>query len=295
MNKVFVGMVVAVCVLGMILLMLNERVARKPEAPAPAAENAIEMAEASQPAQVSGGIGRQPDEEKIESLERAQAEAALAPPVPAREEQARPAPVKEPEKSVAEAPSRLDPVPQPAPFPPRELPTPVSRQPMENPPVEVPPAAPETPAPQPPQSRPVPLQPAQAAPQHQAQTRPVQTQPAPARPQAPKTAQAPANRTITNFVLFARDKGATVRFSGNSPINYKSMLLENPDRVVLDFAGNWDFPKNLAFPKNELVENVRVGKVEDRTRVVIDLKEKPRVFRLVPGKNGDSIDVRLDK
>ena len=48
-------------------------------------------------------------------------------------------------------------------------------------------------------------------------------------------------------------------------------------------------------PANPLVSNVRVGKMSDKTRVVIDLKEKPRATRLVLAKDGNTLDVRVDQ
>ncbi|WP_308622083.1 AMIN domain-containing protein, partial [uncultured Desulfovibrio sp.] len=127
-----------------------------------------------------------------------------------------------------------------------------------------------------------------------------QRQPAPARAAAPakKPAErekaATGRRAITRFVVFARETGATVRLTGNGPLRYKSMNLDNPDRVVLDLEGDWEV-KAPAVPKNPLVTAVRVGDMGGRTRVVIDLRAKPRSARVIPAKNGDGVDVRVDQ
>ena len=98
------------------------------------------------------------------------------------------------------------------------------------------------------------------------------------RPKSPgrKKAAAPRERNISRFVVFARDKGATVRLEGNAPLRYKSMNLTNPDRVVVDLDGQWQI-KAPGVPKNPLVSNVRIGKMADKTRVVIDSRQNPKI------------------
>lgn len=106
--------------------------------------------------------------------------------------------------------------------------------------------------------------------------------------------KATGSRAITRFVVFARDTGATVRLTGNGPLRYKSMNLDNPDRMVLDLEGDWEV-KAPAIPKNPLVTAVRVGDMDGRTRIVIDLKGKPRTARIIPAKTGDGVDIRVDQ
>ena len=62
-------------------------------------------------------------------------------------------------------------------------------------------------------------------------------------------------RSISRFVVFARDKGATVRLEGNAPLRYKSMNLTNPDRVVVDLVDSGRSRLGRC-PKNPLVSNV---------------------------------------
>lgn len=92
-------------------------------------------------------------------------------------------------------------------------------------------------------------------------------------------------QSISRFVVFARDKGATVRLVGSGPLKYKTMTLTNPERVVVDLEGQWQI-KAPGVPKNALVSNVRIGKMADKTRVVIDLNEKPTRARFVLSKDG---------
>lgn len=72
------------------------------------------------------------------------------------------------------------------------------------------------------------------------------------------------------------------------------MTLTNPERVVVDLEGQWQI-KAPGVPKNALVSNVRIGKMADKTRVVIDLNEKPTRARFVLSKDGATLDVRLDQ
>lgn len=103
-----------------------------------------------------------------------------------------------------------------------------------------------------------------------------------------------ATPSLTRFVVFARDTGATVRMTGNQPIRYSYMSLENPPRVVVDLEGVWQMAVP-GVPGNPMVSKVRVGNPEGKTRVVIDLKAKPRKLRMVHAADRKTLDVRLDK
>lgn len=271
MNKVILGLILAVCVLGMALVMLNERLGRENDS-SPRMQAANEQMQPetprgspsyTAPAQTdilpadkeeSAPPLRNPSLEAAMRMERDMAEEALAPPAPAQ-------PV--PEAQVAEPPASE---------------------------VAPPPAAPEPePAAQPkPEARPEP----KPAPKPAPAPRPQAEAP---KKETEKPAAAKSGNVINRFVIYSREKGATVRIGGNGAIAYKSMTLENPDRVVLDLDGHWQFPPNPGVPKNDLVNNVRIGQMGDKTRVVIDLKEKPRSTRVIPAKKGDSLDVRVDK
>lgn len=285
MNKVILSLILAVCVLGMALIMLNERLGHKSEpAPAPAAES-------SAPAVSDDGAGvpplpREPDQNALSSP-------AVPNPEQAREESALP-PLPEEAKEGQDLPGAARDVPQ--------------ALPQEN-------ATSEPQA----EAGPRPLSPAALTPEKtptntsvtsqkkaDAASRPERNTLEKSRTENPKT-EKPANhaapsvakatsgeQSISRFVVFARDKGATVRLVGSGPLKYKTMTLTNPERVVVDLEGQWQI-KAPGVPKNALVSNVRIGKMADKTRVVIDLNEKPTRARFVLSKDGATLDVRLDQ
>ena len=110
---------------------------------------------------------------------------------------------------------------------------------------------------------------------------------------AEKPAPAAKARTVTRFVVFARETGATVRIEGSSPIEYKYLPLDNPPRVAVDLMGEWTV-KAPGVPKNPAVTNVRLGKLDGRTRVVIDLTG-PGKIRHILSKDRKRLDVRIDR
>lgn len=262
MNKVFLGLILAVCVLGMALVMLNERLGRKQESrPAqPVAEQT-----ATPPGRSSAEI-----EAAARALEIAEA-AQIKDPVqetPATPEAFSPLP-----KAVPDAPDMPEVSPQVRQEEPvREASPPPVRQAVPEPvKVEVPKVTPPKPE-------------------------PAKAEPARVEPQRAESHKAPSgSREANRFVIYARDKGATVRLGAKGKMEYSSMTLENPDRVVVDLPGDWKFPPNPGVPKNDLVSAVRVGRNGDKTRVVIDLKIKPRKVNVVPFKSGDGVDVRVDR
>lgn len=97
---------------------------------------------------------------------------------------------------------------------------------------------------------------------------------------------------VTNFVVFVRDNGATVRFDGNNDLRYKTMQMHNPERVLIEFEGKWNI-EVPQIPKNEMVSQIRIAHQTKKTRVVLDLKANPRSCRFVQ-KRKENLDVRLD-
>lgn len=265
MNKVILSLLLAVCILGMALIMLNERLGRKSEpAPTPSAE-------ISQPAAPNNGADRPPlPEDGNRNGFAAPPEAARyepkLPPLP-RDDAATSMPAVDPASERVQTPlaSPAAPAPQTAE--------------REHPGTSTPPLTAERSATS---AKAESGTPARA--ETQKDERPIQ----------PEKAAAPRERSVNRFVVFARDKGATVRLTGNAPLRYKSMNLSNPERVVVDLEGQWQI-RAPGVPANHLVSNVRVGKMGDKTRVVIDLKEKPRATRLVLAKDGNTLDVRVDQ
>lgn len=283
MNKVILGLILAVCVLGLALVMLNERLGRNSETQpvpvitehrrpvTPTLEDVRPFNSEAEKPSLPSRPERTPEEilSAARELEEKEAEAALAAPVREIPEQMPPA------ESVKPAP-RQDAAQKPGPE--GQKPETRKPEPLPEPKQEQAPSAPKPAVQTPPKPESPTVQP-----------------PQPRQAEQPKPAKTDGKKTITRFVVFSREKGATIRVTGNGPLNYKSMILENPDRFVIDLDGDWQFPSNTGVPKNEFVNSLRVGKMGDKTRVVIDLKEKPRVSRVLPGKNGDSVDVRLDK
>ena len=98
-------------------------------------------------------------------------------------------------------------------------------------------------------------------------------------------------KNITNIVVYATQEGATLRFGGDRPLVYKSMLLRNPDRLVIDFEGQWNV--NIpGVPQNKLVKALRVGRQADATRMVVDLHREPVSYRLIK-LSPQRLEVRL--
>lgn len=287
MNKIILSLLLAVCVLGMALIMLNERLGRKSEPyPAPQASmNTPAVPDNNAGLPPLPGHARENELAPPASVPEQAAQPPDLPPLPQDPSQKVPRPSLEQEKVEAAAP----PVP------------------AAEPRVESAPAHAETIKPQP-GNKPSADQPEKVTTQKEsagkaaagketvkeAANKPAQTGPA-AKPVPEKTApQGQAARNITRFVVFARESGATVRLVGSSPISYKTMSLNNPERVVVDLDGQWQI-KAPGVPNNPLVSNVRVGKLRDRTRVVIDLKAKPGRTRFVLSKDRDTLDVRVDQ
>lgn len=272
MNKVILGLILAVCLLGMALVMLNERLGRQTESPIAQNSNIIEnkipadLDFPDRPIDVNPPLAPAAEAPvsplpspanalNASRVEEAEAEAALAPP-PAptlREVPKAPAP-------IAQAPKSAPPISKPVP--------PLPKAPVEE----------------------------KAQPEKTVATeKPASEKVTPAIKYTPASDDKNKEKTVNRFVIFSREKGATIRIGAASRIHYNSMTLDNPDRIVVDMDGQWQFPPSPGVPKNEMVSNVRIGKNGDKTRVVIDLKEKARVVRIVPSKNGDSMDIRVDK
>lgn len=276
MNKTIFFLILAVCILGMALILLNQRLGRDPESrpAARAGQNIVAEAPAADPAPVFREDAAGPDT-GADSAAGAPAAPSLADDgqrnAPAMPDTEAPRPVREREAAGAAADALA--------LERKEAEQALHGTPL---PPATPPAAPKASS----------ATAAENAPQQAADG--AQRQPAPARAAAPAKKAAPGRRAITRFVIFARETGATVRLTGNGPLRYKSMNLDNPDRVVLDLEGDWEV-KAPAVPKNPLVTAVRVGDLDGRTRVVIDLKAKPRSARVIPAKNGDGVDVRVDQ
>ena len=251
MNKAILSLLLAVCILGMALIMLNDRL-RGPGVTPPPADLAAPATVDALPAVVPP------------ASPQAAAPEAVRPAVQPLDADEPPAPLSAPQALPGAAPQATTTQP-----PAMQTTAQAERQA---------PAAP----------RPEPME--QPRPHTAAQTAP---KPAPAT-KAEAAKPAPAQQAITRFVIFSRETGATVRLVGNRPLVYKPMQLTGPHRVVVDLDGTWQI-KAPGVPKNPLVTNVRIGKMGDRTRVVIDLTAKPQKTRYTLSKDKRTLDIRVDQ
>ena len=96
----------------------------------------------------------------------------------------------------------------------------------------------------------------------------------------PEKAEAQYERVVTSARFSMHGSQIKLTLQGNAPMVGHYFTLENPDRVVLDLAGNWGI-KMPAVPSNRLVRAVRIGQHDDKTRIVFDMKTRGKVA-LVP-------------
>lgn len=284
MNKAFIGILVAVCILGMALIMLNEWKSSSSD-PAPAAPAALEASPAvpaapgDLPPHAGGGLTPpSPEQNAVPPLPEA-AQTASLPPL-------QEAPAHTPPSEALERGFAFNDTDVAAPqATPQAMP---AAEGAVRPALDVPPqpalgAGAETPA------APAAVEPRQSAEPAAERAVPEKKE----EKKAEKPAPAAKARTVTRFVVFARETGATVRIEGSSPIEYKYLPLDNPPRVAVDLMGEWTV-KAPGVPKNPAVTNVRLGKLDGRTRVVIDLTG-PGKIRHILSKDRKRLDVRIDR
>lgn len=270
MNKTFLGLLLAVCVLGMALILLNNRMH---VSDSPSTTQAA-------PEPVSDAPG-QPSQENT-----ALPQGTMQSGIPTTHE------------SVALPPTTPETAAQP---PLQEAVTPPLQAPLPNPgalQTDGPAAAKSAPAPtpQPAVVKPTPAAPKVHEPAPKATPTPLTHEPTPkvAPPTQEKPSKPQVAPKINKFVVYARATGATVRLVGNAKISYTNTMLQSPERLVIDLDGPWEI-KAPGVPKNPLVTNIRIGKQGDKTRVVIDLSQKPAKTRYVLSKNLRMLDIRVDK
>ena len=248
MNKIFLWIVLAVIILGLLLILLNTRMGQSGDAPVPA-DNSV-----SAPVKPAPPVAQPPlpvtpgtpaDGEKLA--------AAGVKPSPAAVERGFAFETGEETPATAESPALASPGT-----------TPLTAAAHDE---KAPAAAPAAPA----------------------ATAEVKKAEKP----APKPQPAPKNQTITNFVVFVRDGGATIRLDASSPIRFKHLELTSPSRVVVDLHGTWKLSEP-GVPKGEMVKDVRLGKKGSDTRIVIDLHAKAKT-RYILTKGKKRLDIRLDK
>lgn len=291
MNKVILSLLLAVCVLGMALIMLNEKLRKPEQAPVTQATMSQET-DPNADSPTASDLGLPPLDNGGQTARiGGAAEQPYLPPLPVESGHS-PAPAdRAPHLEgntlrSADAASVHAPLPEPV----KHKPEPSGAVDKTNSPSQTEAASPARPA-----APAVPAAPAPSAAPEKAKAPEKTAQSKPSSSNAEKAAKAaPQKQDITRFVVFARDKGATIRLVGTAPLNYKNMTLNNPERLVLDLEGKWQI-KAPGVPKNPLVTNIRLGKMDDKTRVVIDLSGKPAHVRYVLSKDRLSLDIRVDQ
>ncbi|WP_421901262.1 AMIN domain-containing protein [Maridesulfovibrio sp.] len=77
---------------------------------------------------------------------------------------------------------------------------------------------------------------------------------------------------------------------GGSPLSYTSFFLKDPNRLVVDIQGKWDyFGPTVLKPENPIFSRFRIGIYDDKIRMVMDLKGQTPAP--VINKTGSGLDI----
>lgn len=116
---------------------------------------------------------------------------------------------------------------------------------------------------------------------------------------AAKAEAAPAAKAAPKAAAGGQTAKASIKFEGSTAVlhlegasgaQYKSFVLKEPDRMVVDLVGAWTV--NVpAVPSNRVIKAVRVGKPGEKTRIVLDLDKGPDGHEVV--KKGGALEVRV--
>ncbi|WP_235727635.1 AMIN domain-containing protein [Maridesulfovibrio frigidus] len=96
--------------------------------------------------------------------------------------------------------------------------------------------------------------------------------------------------------IYFKDIGRKTRINldlGGSPLSYTSFFLRNPDRLVVDIHGSWEYfgPTTLK-PENPIFSKFRIGIYENKLRMVMDLKGDTPAPSITKTDTGLNIDVK---
>jgi hypothetical protein len=78
--------------------------------------------------------------------------------------------------------------------------------------------------------------------------------------------------TLTSITLNAEGSDMILTLTANRRFSYKSFVLPDPDRLVIDMVGQWQGITIPNMPSNRLINRVREGKLDGAHRIVMDLK-----------------------
>ena len=104
-------------------------------------------------------------------------------------------------------------------------------------------------------------------------------------------AKANCDRAVTSAAFSLN--GSTIRLTlkGNAPMVGHYFRLKDPERIVLDLAGNWDISVPPV-PSNRLIRSVRTGHHEDKTRLVFDMKMEGKAALVPINRNSLELSVK---
>lgn len=97
-------------------------------------------------------------------------------------------------------------------------------------------------------------------------------------------------RIITSARFSMQGSQIKLVLQGNAPMVGHYFPLKEPERIVLDLAGHWKIAMPNV-PANRLIQAVRVGQHDDKTRIVFDMKT-PGKAALVP-LNRNALELRI--
>jgi len=94
-------------------------------------------------------------------------------------------------------------------------------------------------------------------------------------------------------IVDVKASGDSVEVTSEGPIdNVDSFVLENPDRIVIDFWGAKNGVSRASQPIQQgSVERIRVGEHPDKVRVVLDLRVPVETHVVAPTSNGVRVEI----